>query len=332
MKKVTIIDIAKLAGVSKATVSMVLNKKDKNISEETKNKILNIKKELNYIPNSIARSLNTKKSGTIGIIIPDITNPYFSEIARAIEDAANSFGYNVMLCNSDNDIKKEEKYVELMISKLVDGVIFAVGGGTGNSIGVLKDNNIPFVLIDRYVEEYEDLYGILCLNEEGVKEGVEYLYSIGRRKIVFVTGSSGLVISRQRLDGYKSVMKKYNIYDNKYVYESNFSLEGGKKVTEKILNELKDIDAIFYSNDFMAIGGMKAIMGRGYKIPQDISIMGFDNIDISEYIEPSLTTISQPIYEMGRESCRLLMDLINDECIKDKFVYFKPKLIIRETT
>lgn len=156
MNNVTMKDIAEMAGVSKATVSMVMNKKDSSISDATRKRVLEIAKKMSYIPNSIARSLSTKKSGTIGIILPDITNPFFSEMARAIEDEAEGLEYNLIICNTDNDIDKEQKYIELLISKLIDGIIFMSGGKSNESITILKKNNIPFVLVDRYIEGYKD--------------------------------------------------------------------------------------------------------------------------------------------------------------------------------
>ncbi|KRQ86472.1 Catabolite control protein A [Caloramator mitchellensis] len=331
MKKVTINDIARIAGVSKATVSMVFNKKDENISQETREKIFKVAKELNYIPNSVARSLATSKSYSIGIILPDITNPFFSEIARAIEDEANILGYNVILCNTDNKIKKEEEYIKLLISKLVDGIIFIAGGASKKSLKLIKDNSVPFVLVDRYIEDYEDNYGVFCKNYEGVVEGVEYLLGKGKKKILFVKGPTELEISKQRFEGYKTTMSKYGLYIDDYVFESDFTLEGGKRATEEILNKLNDFDAIFYSNDVMAFGGIKVLTRNGYKIPDDVSVVGFDNIQISEFIEPELTTISQPIYEMGKDACNLLVKVINEDENIEKVHYYTPKLIIRGT-
>lgn len=331
MKKATMQDIANKAGVSKATVSMVLNRKDNNISETTRKKVFKIAKELNYIPNSIARSLSTKKSGTIGIMVPDITNPFFSEIARAIEDAANYYEYNVIFCNSDNEIKKEEKYIELLISKLVDGVIFISGGKSNKSVEILKSNGVPFVLVDRYIERYEDFYGVYCLNKEGIVEGIDYLYKKNKRKIIFVTGASELGIAKLRLNGYKEAMKKYGIFKEDLIFEGDFNLEGGIRATEEIVNKVKEFDAIFYSNDVMAFGGMKVLSRKGYRIPEDVSVIGFDNIQISQIVEPELTTIGQPIYKMGKEACRLLIDVINDNEIKEKIIKFKPELIKRGT-
>ncbi|WP_291637446.1 LacI family DNA-binding transcriptional regulator [Clostridium sp.] len=331
MNNVTMKDIAEMAGVSKATVSMVLNKKDTSISDSTRKKILKISEGMSYIPNSIARSLSTKKSGTIGIILPDITNPFFSEMARAIEDEAERLEYNLIICNTDNDIDKEEKYIGLLISKLIDGVIFMSGGKSNESITLLKNNNVPFVLVDRYIESYKDYYGVFCLNKQGIKDGIKYLYENGKRKIVFVKGTENLEVSNQRLEGYIDAMKNYRIYEEKYIFEGDFNVEGGKIATTKIINCFQNLDAIFYSNDMMALGGMKILLRNGYKIPRDISVIGFDNIHISEVIEPELTTISQPIYIMGKKACSILIDVIKGELPSEKQVYFETELIIRGT-
>lgn len=330
MKKVTMKDIANLAGVSKATVSMVLNNKDISVSESTRSRILKIAEELNYIPNGVARSLSTKKSQTIGIILPDIINPFFSEIARAIEDTANKLNYNVIFCNTDGNNEKEEKYIKLLISKLVDGVIFITGGGENNSLQILSNNNVPLVLVDRDIDDREKYCGVYCLNEEGVREGVEYLLKKNKKKIAFVTGKKELKISKQRAKGYKDTMIRNNLYDEKLIFEGDFTIESGMEVTEEIIKFNKDIEAIFYSNDIMALGGIKLLMRKGYRIPQDISIVGFDNINISNYIEPELTTVAQPIYEMGKQSCESLIEIINSKP-SNKQIYFKPKLIVRGT-
>ncbi|MCY6959162.1 LacI family DNA-binding transcriptional regulator [Clostridium brassicae] len=331
MNKVTMKDIANIAGVSKATVSMVLNNKAISISDNTKERILKIAKELNYIPNGVARSLSTNKSQTIGIIVPDIINPFFSEIARAIEDTANKLEYNVIFCNTDSNSKKEEKYIKLLISKLVDGVIFITGEGDIHSLDILNKNNIPFVLVDRDISNKENYCGVYCLNEEGVREGVEYLLQNGKKKIAFVSGNKSLKISFQRIKGYKDVMMEHNLYDENLIFEGDFTIEGGMKITEEIINYDKNIEAIFYSNDIMALGGMKFLVRKGYNIPNDISIIGFDNIKISNFVEPELTTIAQPIYEMGEKACQVLIEIINGNPSR-KQMYFKPKLIVRGTT
>ncbi|EDS77735.1 catabolite control protein A [Clostridium botulinum C str. Eklund] len=326
MKKVTMKDIAEVAGVTKATVSMVLNKKDVKISEETKKKIFKIAKEMNYIPNAVARSLTTNKSQTIGIILPDIINPFFSEMARAIEDIAHKLNYNVIVCNTDSDGKKEEQYIRLLISKLVEGVIFITGKGDTSNLEILKKNNVSFVLVDRYIDGDNDYPGVYCLNKLGVKEGVEYLINKGKKNIAFVAGVRKLNVSKQRMDGYIEAMKNYSIDYSELIFEGDFTLEGGMKATEEILLTNKKVDSIFYSNDAMALGGLKVLKRKKIKVPEEISIIGFDNIKICSFIEPELTTIAQPIYDMGKKACELLIDVIEGN-VKNEQIYFKTQLL-----
>lgn len=330
MKKPTIMDVAIRAGVSKATVSMVLNKKDSSISLETRERILKVIEEIGYIPSSVARSLSTNKSGTIGIILPDIINPFFSQMARAIEDAASELKYNVIFCNTDNNEEKEDMYVKLLISKQVDGVILISGGKSRSSIEILKSNNISFVLVDRYIEGYEEELGVYTRNKEGVEEGMKYLYNQGKRRIAFVSGSSKLYVFKQRLKGYESFMKEKEIFDKSFIFKGDISLQGGMDATERILDSCPEIEAIFYSNDVMALGGIKVLIRRGYNIPKDIGVIGFDNIQMTEFIEPELTTVAQPIYDIGKASCELLVSHINGEEV-EKQKFFGTSLIVRGT-
>ena len=331
MKKVTISDIAREAGVSKATVSLVLNNRHINVSEKTRKNILEISKKLNYIPNSVARSLTTKKTETIGIILPDIVNPFFSEMARAIEDAAGKLNYSVMLCNSDNNVLKEEKYARLLVSKLIAGTIFISGGNSKKSLDILNQKNVPVVLVDRYIEPLKDYSGVFCLSNKGIYEAINYLYNEKNRKsIAFVTGPMNLEISKLRLKAYIEVTKKMGIYDENLIYESNYSVEGGTSITDKILDSCNKIDAIIYCSDVMAFGGLKVLKRRKLKIPKDISVIGHDDINFCKYVEPELTTIKQPIYEMGKKACELLIEIINGN-VSQKKVNFQTELVIRGT-
>ena len=332
MKKTTMADVAKASGFSKATVSMVLSKKKVNISEETRNKILKISKELHYIPNGAARSLSTNKSRTLGIVVPDITNPFFAEIARAIEDSASSEDYSVILCNTDNEIKKERKYIELLVSKLVDGVIFISGGNSNKNIEIIRDNNIPFILVDRDVKGMLEVNGVYCSSKEGISEVVEYLHSHGKKDIIFVEGPKELEISKARLREYKKYAEAYKLYKPENIIEGDFTIESGMQSINKIIENKLKFDAIFFSNDLMAFGGIKVLNRMGYRIPEDICIIGFDNIKISEIFEPELTTVSQPIYDMGKAGCKLLIDIIEDREITERQIYFKTQLIERDTT
>ncbi|WP_283677067.1 LacI family DNA-binding transcriptional regulator [Clostridium perfringens] len=331
MGKTTLLDIAKAVNVSKTTVSMVLNNKEINVSKETREKIFKAAKDMNYIPNSLARSLSTKKSYTLGMIIPDIQNPFFSEMAKAIEVESEKHGYSIILCNTLNEKKKEEEYLKLLISKLVDGVIIAAFGDGKEWIKILKNNKIPFVMIDRMVSDEKNANGVFCDNKKGVELGVNYLVNRGNKHIAFVTGKANLEIANLRLEGFKNTAKSLGISNETIIEESDFSMEGGINATERIIKNNKKVDAIFYSSDVMAIGGMKYLIRNGYKIPEDISILGYDNINICSYMEPELTTIAQPIYKIGESSCKLLMDLINNKSLKSKIINLEPSLVERGT-
>lgn len=328
MKKTTMKDIAEAVGVSKTTVSMVLNEKKINVSEETRKKIFQKAKEMYYIPNFAAKSLSTNKSETIGIIVPDIENPFFSEMARAIEDRANKYNYNVILCNSDNDIKKEKRYVELLLSKQVDGMIFISGGESIKSIEKLDANHIPYVLVDRHIKYPKIKCGVYCSNRAGIEEAFNYLFQKNRKKIVFVSGPQNLEGAISRLESYKMIMNSNNIFDERYVFESEFSIEGGIKVTEKILSSGLDIEGIFYSSDTMAAGGIKTLIRQGYNIPSDISVIGYDNIKIAQILEPELTTVAQPIYKMGQQGCEQLIKIIKGEEVPKELV-LESYLVVR---
>ena len=331
MGKTTLLDIANDVGLSKTTVSMVLNKKDINVSEETRNKIFEAAKRLNYIPNSLARSLSTKKSYTIGFIIPDIENPFFSEIAKAIETEAEKYGYSMILCNTFNSGSKEEEYVKLLISKLIDGVIIASSGEKHKATELLKSNEIPFVILDRQVDKQDNINGVFCDNRSGIELGIKYLIKKGYKHIAFVGGNNKGILENSRLKYFCEIARENNIFNERLILEEQFSLEGGIRATEKLIKENKLIDSIFYSSDVMAIGGMKYLLRKGYSIPDDIGILGYDNIGICSFIEPELTTIAQPIYSMGEEACKLLMSEINNKNKSKKIINLSPYLLERKT-
>ena len=331
MKKITLVDVATMAKVSKTTASLVLNNKPINISDETRAKVLRVAKELNYIPNNIARSLSTKRTNTLGVIFPDIENPFFAEIAKAIECTAESLGYTVIICNSYNKAELEEKQIKLLIGQLVDGVILVSGGEKNECLKLLKNNKVPFLLLDRYFEEENGYSGVFCSNKEGIKLGLNYLYNKKNKKnIAFIRGKKGVKTADLRYEWYKKFSKELGIYDENLVFEGKFNIIGGMDCTEKLLESNKKVDAIFYSSDIMALGGMKILIRKGYRIPNDISILGYDNISIAQIMEPELTTIAQPIYNMGEEACKLLIDLI-DEKTKDRVIVLNPTLIERNT-
>lgn len=330
MKKVTLLDIAKAVNVSKTTVSMVLNNKENNISKETKEKILKVAKELNYVPNYLAKSLITKKSYSIGVVVPDIQNPFFAQMLKGIEKIAENNGYSIILCNTLNSKKREEQHIKLLMSKSIDGIIIAPSHDENDYFNILETQGIPFVIVDRIFEGFEKFNGVFCDNEKGIKIGLDYLYNKNKRKIAFIGGNKEYSTANIRLKTYIEKASELGICCKGNI-EGDFSLEGGFDATKKLMKKGLDLDAIFFGSDIMAIGGMKYLLRNGYKIPEDVSILGFDNIDICNFIEPELTTVAQPIYNIGEESIKFLFKLINKEEIKENIIKLDPYLVERAT-
>jgi len=330
---VTIKDIAKLANVSITTVSRVINNKTEGVSEETRERILQLVKEHEYQPNAIARGLVTKKTKTLGLIIPDITNPFFPDIARGVEDSAHIYGYNVFLCNTDDNLDKESEYINALKEKYVDGIIFTSSSiPKQEHIKELIKSGIPIVIMDRRIES-DDIYGVFLDNYEGGYIATKHLIDLGHKKIGCITGPLYSKSARERLEGYKGCLNENGLeYDESIVFEGDYKINSGITGSEKLLNLNKKISAIFVCNDLMAYGSYKTIRSRGYKIPDDISIIGFDDIYLSQILEPQLTTIRQPAYDMGLTAARMLIKLIEGEKLNRKIINFKPKLIIRQST
>lgn len=330
--KVTIKDIAKEAGFSTATVSKVLNKKDGNITEATRQKVLKAVEELNYIPNAAARSLVTRKTKTIGLIIPDITNPFFPELARGAEDQANALGYNIIFCNTDDHFDKEKKYINMLAEKLVDGIIFTQSAQLGDEFKEIQRLGIPLVLIDRDIS-IEGVKGrVLVDNYHGAYKGVKHMILKGYKKIAFITGPLTTKTAKDRLKGYKQALKDYKIpYDETLVLEGQYKSHWGEEAILKLLNQKKLFDSIFCGNDLIAIGAIKQLKENNLEVPEDIGILGYDDIYFSKFMSPALTTIMQPKYLMGQKAVEILVSCIEGKKMEEKNITLKTKLIQRDS-
>lgn len=329
--KITIKDIARLSGVSTTTVSKIINKKDKDISQNTIDRVNKIMKEHNYVPSTIARSMVTKKTKTIGIIIPDIRNPFFPELTRGAEDMAHDLGYNLIICNTDDDIAKERQYMDILKKKMVDGIIFTASSAE-SSISHISKNDPPMVLVDRDVE-LPNLKGrIVVDNITGGYIATKHLIDKGCKKIGIITGSKTSLPSIHRYEGYLKALKEANMEIREDICRfGSFKSEYGYEVVMDILDKETDVDGIFCASDMIAIGAMKGIKEKGLNIPDDIKIVGFDDIYISGYLNPGLTTVRQPIYSIGAEAAKLLIESIENKSEKAT-VMLKTELVIREST
>lgn len=317
-------EVAKEASVSVATVSRVLNKSG-YVSEASLVKVMNAIKKLDYKPNLVARSLYHKTSNMIGLIVPDITNPFFPELARAVEDVAMIYGYTVLLGNSDQDLDKEKKYIELLKQKYIDGIILTTHTYEPE---IHKDTSIPMVALDRIGDSH--IPTVVSTNYEGAKDATKLLLQKGAKSIAHIRGPKNINSSDDRYRGFIEVAKQNNM--DYIVEESAFQLELAEKVAETFFNTYPHVDGIFCSNDIIAVGFLKIALKRGIRVPIDLQIIGFDGASFGQMVYPELTTVAQPIYDMGAMATRLLIKIIEGNTPEQSFYEIPTTVIERNTT
>lgn len=328
----TIKDISRMANVSTAAVSKVINGDYKSVSELTKERILEIARELNYKPNRLARGLVKNQTNIIGLIVTDITNPYYSSLAKGVEDRAGACGYNVILCNTDDSAEKEATYIDVLLEYSVAGVI--VTGMTNpesRQIQTIIQSKIPLVSIDRYVSP--DTVSVFLDSFRGTYISTEYLIKKGHRKIAFISGDKDLKTPNQRLNGYLQALRDYKIEENAGIIRlGTYHMEDGYQNALGLLNRKEpEFTSIVCGNDLIAYGAIKAIKEKGLTVPGDISVVGFDDIYLSPMFEPALTTIKQPIYDIGSYAIDVMIRLVKNETVNQKIKYFGPEIIERNS-
>ncbi|MFD2614099.1 LacI family DNA-binding transcriptional regulator [Paenibacillus gansuensis] len=325
----TIRDVSKLAGCSVATVSRVINRKG-YVHKNTEEAIKSAMKALNYSPDRIARSLAGKGSLTVGLVIPDILNPFFPQLARAIEDVASDNGYNVILCNTSNDPAKERKCLDVLISKRVDGILLASSTILPEQILELQRSAIPVVLIDHQFPEIPIL-SIVARNREGGAIAVRHLLEEGCRKIGHIRGPLHVAASLDRCLGYEDECGSEPWFIPSLIAQGDFHSEGGFRAMQELISRHPDIDGVFAGNDQMAIGALHALYKLGIEVPQQVKLIGFDGIASNRTV-PQLSTVSQPIYTMGSQAMEYLLRLIAGETLPQQVHEFEVQLVIKETT
>ncbi|MED3831322.1 LacI family DNA-binding transcriptional regulator [Priestia megaterium] len=326
---VRIIDVAKKANVSTATVSRVLSKPN-TVTEETTEKVLQVIKELNYQPNALARQLRTLETKTILVIVPDITNPFFSKVLRGIESVAVINGYQVLLGDTGNDLERENGYLNILLQKKADGMVLLTARMKSKNIEEMA-LKYPVVLACEYIEG-SAIPTVSINNISGAQKATEYLVKLGHKRIGFISGPLDGVIGQDRLKGFYQTMARYNLtIESVLVQEGNFSYESGFNIMNQFLDLNHLPTAVFAANDEMAFGAINAISSKGLSVPHDISVVGFDDIKFSSIFKPALTTISQPAFEMGTMAMKLLIKLMNKEEIKRHQYLMEDQLIIRDS-
>ncbi len=327
---ITIKDIAAEANVSTTTVSRVLNDKP-DVSKATKTKIKKIMETHNYQPNKIARGLVMKKTKTIGLIIPDISNPFFPEIIKGVEHKAKNLGYSVIICDTDNQLSEEKSSIDLMLAQQVDGMITVLSTTTAKEFNKAKVNDFPVVQLDRDIPKLN--YPTVSINNRlSAYEAVEHLINLGHRKIAHAAGDLKTKTAQDRLAGYKEALKANNIeFNTEYIIKGDFSRESGYNAFVELL-EIGLPTAVFFANDLMAVGAYEAADKYNIKIPNDISIIGHDGIILSELVNPRLTTMVQPKKKLGEIAADLLINIIRGKSNHPEDVILAAKLIERQST
>ncbi len=329
----TIYDVAKKAGVSSMTVSRVINGK-RDVKPETREKVLKAIEEIGYVPNSLARSFVLQKTKTIGLVITDITNPFFTTLARGVEDTAMNNQFSVIFCNTDEDPEKELLYLEVLARKRVDGVILASASGKRTPLKSLFIKNIPVVLIDRGIEGLDDLDVVKGDSVQGSYLLTKHLISLGHRWIGIIVGDRNISTAEDRVEGYRRALAESGILvDENLIKFSRYSRDGGYNSTKELLSLEDRPTAIFGGNNFIAIGALVAIRELGLKVPEDIALVSFDDIESLSQVYPFFTVVNQPAYSMGVIAAELLIRRIEgmDTVEETRKVILQPELIIRES-
>jgi LacI family transcriptional regulator len=327
----TIKDVAAMAGVSFTTVSHVVNN-SRPVSAEVRAKVEQAITHLNYVPSAVARSLKGRSTATIGMMMPNNTNPYFAELAGGIEEHCVRNGYCVFLCNSDDDPAKQRRYLRVLQEKRIDGLIVVSAGQDDVLARALADTGSPLVLVDREVEGLScDLVQID--HERGAYLATRHLLELGHARIGCITGPVSMAISAMRLHGFLRAMTELAIeVVPAGIVEADFSIPGGYQAAGRLFDEVKPT-AIFAGNDMMAIGALRAAAERNLQVPGDLSIIGFDDIELSRYIYPSLTTVGQSIKRLGEVAAQMLIERINGNATDPaRRRVVTPKLVAREST
>jgi len=330
MSASTIQDVARVAGVSVATVSRVINKSG-TVTQKTRDVVLEAIKQLEYRPNLLGRNLRRTETKLILALLPTIANPFYSRIVKGMEDIAHKNGFNVLLCNTDSNADRERVYLELLKNRRADGVIFMAPeisceelSEIGRSFPVVqcceyKENtHVPRVTIDNFV---------------AAKKAVKHLILLGNRRIGMISCRNSFLSTIRREQGYKAAIEEAGIeYDERLIVYGDYSFKSGYRAASNILMQNERAEAIFSISDIMAIGALRAARDKGLRVPEDLAVVGFDNISFASMCDPMLTTISQPKYDLGCTAMELLIKKVKGEMEVPAEVVLENELVIRETT
>jgi LacI family transcriptional regulator len=328
----TIKDIALMAGVSTATVSYVING-TRFVSPELRDRVLAAVAALDYRPNAVAQSLRQKRTRTIGLIIPDNSNPFFAEVAKGVEDAGYEAGVSVMLCNSDGTFDRELRYLQLLRDKQVEGVVLIATTPRVDHLAGIVERAIPAVVFYRNVPQF-DVDTLVVDNFGGGYLATRHLIELGHTRIACVAPASVDSPSSRRVGGFRQAMQDAGLpIDEILIYHGDNRFAGGRDGVEFLLSTGRPFTAIFAGNDVMAVGAIRRLQQSGFAVPGDVSVVGFDGIALGDYVSPALTTVRQPRYDAGRTALRLLLERVEEEYSgPPRAIELETELVVRESS
>lgn len=327
LQRVTMADVAREAGVSVMTVSRVVNRKD-GISEATRQRVQAIIDQMDYRPSDIARGLVTARTGTIGLVVLDNANPFFSEMARGVEHVAYAEGYNVFLCNTEEDIQRELTVLHSLEEKRVDGLVLCSSRLDDDTLTGVLARYPAVVLVNRQIDARRYV-SVMQDDHHCATLAVKHLIASGRRRIGMITGPDKSFTGQRRVASYHQTLDDAGLpHPLDWTHASMPTLESGQEAAALLLNEHPELDALYCYNDLNAIGALHTCADLGRRVPEDIAIVGSDDIMLAGLVTPSLTTCRTPMYDMGSEAMRLLLSIING-CQACDDIIFEPELIVR---
>jgi len=327
----TVLDVAKRAGVAPITVSRVINNSG-YISLATRERVESAVKELGYVPNTIARGLRSKRTHTLALIVTDITNPYFTLMARGVEDVAGASNYTVVYCNTDESEVKEEKYANILAQKQVDGVLLVPACGNADTVKFLQSKDISVVVLDRRVAEVKT-DSVRSDSEQGANLLVKLLVELGHKQIAIITGPKDVSTAGDRVTGYQHALRDAGLLENQSIYYGEFNQHSGYEITMRAMAQSPRPTAIFGANNFIMIGVIKALRELKLNVPDDVSVVGFDDFPESMLVKPFFTAAAQSAYEMGRLAAEILLKRITGELSEEYQEHILPtEIIVRESS
>jgi LacI family transcriptional regulator len=330
--RLTIRQVADLAGVSTATVSRVINGRAE-VSERSRKAVMRVVREYGYSTNRTARALSAGHTGLVGVTLPVLHHSYFSVILDGVAEALYEHDMRMVLCPTHHEHDREVTLLERLMQGTTDGAVLILPEESSEELSALHEHGYNFVIVDPHRPPDERVPTASAAHSSGASEAVEHLLGLGHRRIAAITGPRGWIATEERLRGYRAALAATGVMpDPQLEIESDFSVDGGRRAARELLELPNPPTALFAFNDMLAIGAMQAARGRGMRVPEDLSVVGFDDTFEASIVTPPLTTVRQPLAEMGRMAVALLVRLLHNQRIEALHVELQTKLVVREST